>query len=73
MFIRPNASNLEMSLPSHPGPLTSATVDDINIDAILGRVRVRAGDIGEATTFWPSLLMTGDMWMAQADHFASNR
>ena len=21
--------------------------------------------------FWPSLLMTGDMWAAQADHFGA--
>ena len=23
--------------------------------------------------FWPSLLMTGDMWAAQADHFGDRR
>ncbi len=26
---------------------------------------------GEAMMFWPSLLMTGDMWAAQADHFGT--
>ena len=29
-----------------------------------------AGD-GDAILFWPSLLMTGDMWSAQAEHFAA--
>jgi 3-oxoadipate enol-lactonase len=39
------------------------------VDTVLGRVHVRTGGAGEAIMFWPSLLMTGDMWAAQADHF----
>ncbi len=35
----------------------------------LGRLGVQVRGSGEAMMFWPSLLMTGDMWAAQADHF----
>lgn len=41
------------------------------IDTTLGRLRVSVGGDGEAILFWPSLLMTGDMWAAQAAHFAA--
>lgn len=41
------------------------------IDTVLGSVRVRVRGSGEAMMFWPSLLMTGDMWAAQADHFSA--
>jgi 3-oxoadipate enol-lactonase len=41
------------------------------VDTVLGRVHVRVGGAGEAVMFWPSLLMTGDMWAAQADHFGT--
>ena len=44
-------------------------MDDFQLDTALGRVRVRIRGSGEAMIFWPSLLMTGDMWAAQADHF----
>lgn len=43
------------------------------IDTALGRVRVQIRGSGEAMMFWPSLLMTGDMWAAQADHFSAER
>jgi 3-oxoadipate enol-lactonase len=39
------------------------------VDTVLGRVHVRISGAGEAMMFWPSLLMTGEMWAAQADHF----
>jgi 3-oxoadipate enol-lactonase len=39
------------------------------IDTVLGSVRVKVRGSGEAMMFWPSLLMTGDMWAAQAEHF----
>ena len=40
------------------------------IDTVLGRLRVQVGDDnGPAILFWPSLLMTSDMWAAQAQHF----
>jgi 3-oxoadipate enol-lactonase len=42
------------------------------VDTVLGRVHVRTSGSGEATMFWPSLLMTGDMWAAQADHFGAD-
>ena len=42
------------------------------IDTVLGSVRVQVRGSGEAMMFWPSLLMTGDMWAAQADHFGTD-
>jgi 3-oxoadipate enol-lactonase len=45
-------------------------VDHVALDTALGRIGVRTGGDGEAIVFWPSLLMTGDMWRAQAEHFA---
>jgi 3-oxoadipate enol-lactonase len=43
------------------------------VDTVLGRLRVRTRGDGEAITFWPSLLMTGDMWSAQAQHFGTGQ
>jgi 3-oxoadipate enol-lactonase len=40
------------------------------IETVLGTVRVQVRGSGEAMVFWPSLLMTGAMWQAQADYFA---
>ena len=40
------------------------------VDTTLGRIRVQTAGSGPAIVFWPSLLMTGDMWRAQAAHFA---
>ena len=50
-------------------------MEDHTIDTTLGHVRVRTNGDGagpaarEPIMFWPSLLMTGDMWRAQADYF----
>ena len=41
------------------------------VDTVLGKVRIRTSGTGEAMMFWPSLLMTGDMWTAAAEHFNS--
>lgn len=40
------------------------------IDTVLGTIRVQLshGD-GDAIVMWPSLLMTGDLWAGQAEHF----
>jgi 3-oxoadipate enol-lactonase len=50
-------------------------MEDHTIDTTLGRIRVRVGDsgsgAGDPIMFWPSLLMTGDMWGAQAEHFSA--
>lgn len=35
----------------------------------LGRLRVQTAGTGDTMLFWPSLLMTGDMWAAQAAAF----
>ena len=45
------------------------TLESVTLDTALGRVRVRTSGCGDAIMFWPSLLMTGDMWNAQAAHF----
>jgi 3-oxoadipate enol-lactonase len=37
------------------------------VDTVLGTVRVQVGGTGEPIVFWPSLLMTGDMWHGVAD------
>jgi 3-oxoadipate enol-lactonase len=40
------------------------------VDTVLGRIRVQVSTgSGDAIVFWPSLLMTGEMWARQADHF----
>ncbi|MDT5068048.1 MAG: 3-oxoadipate enol-lactonase [Mycobacterium sp.] len=39
------------------------------ISTALGGMRVQVHGAGEPMLFWPSLLMTGDMWAAQADYF----
>jgi 3-oxoadipate enol-lactonase len=44
-------------------------VEDVQIATTLGEVRVRTAGSGDAILFWPSLLMTGDMWAAQAAAF----
>jgi 3-oxoadipate enol-lactonase len=45
-------------------------MEDIRVDTALGTLRVQVHGTGDAIMFWPSLLMTGDMWAAQAEHFA---
>lgn len=37
---------------------------------VLGDIRVQVTGSGPAMIFWPSLLMSGDMWAGQAAHFA---
>src|SRR5689334_22321388 len=46
-------------------------MEEHEVDTALGRVHVRTSGSGEPMMFWPSLLMTGDMWAAQADHFSA--
>jgi 3-oxoadipate enol-lactonase len=46
-------------------------VDDHFVETVLGRLRVRTAGAGDPIVFWPSLLMTGEMWRAQAEHFGS--
>ena len=45
---------------------------DVRVDTALGRLRLRVtgAEEGDTILFWPSLLMAGDMWAAQAEHFA---
>jgi 3-oxoadipate enol-lactonase len=42
------------------------------IDTALGAVRVRLLGSGEPILFWPSQLMTSDMWCVQAELFATH-
>jgi 3-oxoadipate enol-lactonase len=37
------------------------------VDTVLGTLRVQVGGTGAPIVFWPSLLMTGDMWHGVAD------
>ena len=41
------------------------------VDTALGRIRLQVGGSGTPIVFWPSLLMTGDMWHALADDLAA--
>jgi 3-oxoadipate enol-lactonase len=43
------------------------------VDTALGRIRVQVGGSGSPIVFWPSLLMTGDMWHGVADHLVARR
>jgi 3-oxoadipate enol-lactonase len=43
------------------------------VDTALGRVRVQVGGSGSPIVFWPSLLMTGDMWHGVADNLVARR
>ncbi|MCS7477425.1 alpha/beta fold hydrolase [Umezawaea endophytica] len=42
-----------------------------DVPTVLGRIRIRVGGAGPVIVFWPSLLMDGTMWAAQAEHFAA--
>lgn len=41
------------------------------IATVLGGIHVTVTGAGPAMVCWPSLLMTGEMWQAQAAHFAA--
>lgn len=47
------------------------TVEEHRVATALGRLRIRTSGHGPALMLWPSLLMTGDMWSAQAAHFSA--
>ncbi|MDT5066657.1 MAG: 3-oxoadipate enol-lactonase [Mycobacterium sp.] len=46
-------------------------LDRVAVDTALGRIALQTAGDGDAILFWPSLLMSGDMWSAQAEHFAA--
>lgn len=48
----------------------SAALQDRYLQSCLGGLHVRIGGEGPVILFWPSLLMTGSMWAAQAEYFA---
>ncbi len=43
------------------------------VDTVLGRIRVQVGGSGSPIVFWPSLLMTGDMWHGVAGDLIARR
>lgn len=43
------------------------------VDTVLGKIRVQVSlGTGPAVLLWPSLLMTGDLWLGQAAHFGAS-
>ena len=45
----------------------SEQLHEQTVDTVLGRIRLQIGGSGAPIVFWPSLLMTGDMWHGVAD------
>ncbi|WP_329003027.1 alpha/beta hydrolase [Kribbella sp. NBC_00709] len=45
-------------------------MQDRYVETVLGRIRLRIDGSGPTMLFWPSLLMDGTLWSAQAAHFA---
>jgi 3-oxoadipate enol-lactonase len=43
------------------------------LDTVLGRIRLQVGGSGSPIVFWPSLLMTGDMWHGVAENLIARR
>lgn len=43
------------------------------VDTVLGRIRLQVGGSGSPIVFWPSLLMTGDMWYGVAGALIARR
>jgi 3-oxoadipate enol-lactonase len=43
------------------------------VDTVLGRIRLQVGGSGSSIVFWPSLLMTGDMWYGVAGDLIARR
>ena len=43
------------------------------VDTVLGRIRLQTGGSGSPIVFWPSLLMTGDMWHGVAETLIARR
>lgn len=52
---------------------TLTSFETVMVPSELGWLRVQVAGTGPTIVFWPSLLMTGDMWRAQAVHFARDR
>ena len=53
-------------------PTPSIPLTTRRIPTLLGHINVHLGGSGPAMVCWPSLLMTGPMWKAQADYFGSS-
>jgi 3-oxoadipate enol-lactonase len=49
-----------------------ATLRKRRIATVLGEINVHLVGTGPAMVCWPSLMMTGQMWRGQVDHFASS-
>src|ERR1700729_3259398 len=46
---------------------------ELTVDTVLGRIRLQVGGSGSPIVFWPSLLMTGDMWHGVARDLVARR
>jgi 3-oxoadipate enol-lactonase len=51
----------------------AVTLRSIKVPTVLGELQLRVAGSGPAIVFWPSLMMDGTMWAAQAEHFAATR
>jgi len=51
---------------------SSAPLRAQHLGTLLGRIQVHTAGSGPAMVCWPSLLMTGNMWRAQAEHFGGS-
>lgn len=43
--------------------MSESLFEDVYVETVLGRIRLRVGGDGPAILFWPSLLMDGSMWL----------
>ena len=48
--------------------MTAPTIQ--SVDTVLGSINIQISGSGPAMVCWPSLLMNGQMWRAQAEHFS---
>lgn len=65
------ARSLRSRMVTHAEPRhTEHVLVDHDVPTVLGRIRVRTDGDGPAMLMWPSLLMDGTLWAAQAAHFA---
>ena len=70
MSVEPDPHNTYSAAP-HANLGAAPLLDSRHVQTRLGRIRIRVGGEGPALLFWPSLLMDGSMWLAQAAYFMS--
>lgn len=50
----------------------ASEMSERTVQTVLGRVQVEVAGDGPPILFWPSLVMTGALWSAQMEHFATS-